>query len=218
VAEVPDVAVAAVDVFLALLDRHLVLLRVSDGILARLNVPLPPGRDDLDMRCDGFIRQFEAHLIVALAGAAVGQAVGRKLEGDFRLALGNDRACHGGAKQVSVLVNRARAKGRPNVIAHKFFAKILHVRRRRAGREGFLARGLEVFLLAHVANHGDDFAAVILPEPGNNDGGVQPSGISEHDLFGFVLLGFHNSSLAIRYSQAGAQQARPLQRKTKKVR
>src|SRR5207253_7013983 len=110
VAEVPDVAVAAVDVFLALLDRHLVLLRVSDGILARLNLPLPPGRDDLDMRCDGFIRQFEAHLIVALAGAAVGQAVGRKLESDFRLALVNDRACHGGAKQVSVLVNRARAK------------------------------------------------------------------------------------------------------------
>src|SRR5206468_616117 len=59
VAEVPDVAVAAVDVFLALLDRHLVLLRVSDGILARLNVPLPPGRDDLDMRCDGFIRSEE---------------------------------------------------------------------------------------------------------------------------------------------------------------
>ena len=50
VAEVPDVAVAAVNILLALLDGNIVLLRVGDGVFARIDVPLAPGRDDLHVR------------------------------------------------------------------------------------------------------------------------------------------------------------------------
>src|SRR5256885_11132438 len=158
VAEVPNVAVAAVNVFLALLDGNVVLLRVGDGVFARIDVPLAPGRDDLHAGSDGLVRQFETHLVISLAGAAVREAVGAKLQRDFRLALGDYWPRHGGAEQVGVLVNGAGTKRRPNVVADKFFAQIFDVRGGGAGSERFLAGGFEVFLLANVADHGDDFA------------------------------------------------------------
>ena len=79
-AEVPDVAVAAVDILFALLDGNIVLFGVGNGILARIDVPFPPGRDDLQVRSNGFVGEFEAHLIVALAGATVRKAVSAELQ------------------------------------------------------------------------------------------------------------------------------------------
>jgi hypothetical protein len=60
----------------------------------------------------------------------------------------------------------------------------------RTGGESFFSRGLEIFLLAQIADHGDHFAtAVIFFEPRNNDGGVQTSGVCNYDfLRQFVLL------------------------------
>src|SRR4029077_5114984 len=75
VAEVPDVAVAAVDVFLALLDGNLVRFGVGDGVLARIDVPFAPRRNDLQSGRDGFVGQLEANLVVAFAGAAVREAI-----------------------------------------------------------------------------------------------------------------------------------------------
>src|SRR5262249_27597149 len=72
VAEVPDVAVAAVDVFLALLDGDVVFLGVGDRVFARVDVPLAPRCYDLELRGDGFVSQFEADLVVAFASAPVG--------------------------------------------------------------------------------------------------------------------------------------------------
>src|SRR6266404_1389553 len=175
VAEVPDVAVAAVDIFLALLDVHVVLLRVGDGGFARVNVPLAPRCDDLNVRRDGFVSEFKSHLIVAFSGAAVGEAIGAEFQRDFRLALGDDGPRHRSAEEIGVFVAGAGAQGRPDIIADKFFAQILDVRRGSAGGERFLARGFEIFLLADVADDGDDFAAVIFLEPRDDDGGVESS-------------------------------------------
>ena len=175
VAEVPDVAVAAVDIFLALLDGHVVLLRVGDSVFARVNVPLAPRRDDLNIRRDGFVSQFESHLIVAFAGAAVGEAIGAEFQRDFRLALGDDGPRHRSAEEIGVLVDGAGAQRRPDVVANEFFAQIFDVRRGSAGGKRFLARGFEIFLLADVADDSDDFAAVVFLEPRDDDGGVESS-------------------------------------------
>jgi len=51
---------------------------------------------------DGFVGQFEPHLVVAFAGAAVRKAVGAELQRNFRLALGDDGPGHGSAEQVGV--------------------------------------------------------------------------------------------------------------------
>src|SRR5258708_6442460 len=205
VAEVPDVAIAAVDIFLALLDGNVVFLRVGNGIFAGIDVPFAPRSDDLHVWRDRFVGQFKSHLIVALAGAAVRQAVGAELQRNFRLALGDDGTRHGSAEEIGVFVDGAGAESRPNVIAHKFLAKILDVRGRSAGGKRFLARGFQVFLLADVTDYGDDFATVVFLEPRNDDGGIQPAGIGEYDFLRFVQLLIHDSSLAFKCCQAGAQ-------------
>src|SRR5580704_144555 len=46
-AQVPDVAVAAIDIFLALLDGYVVLFGIGNRVFARIDVPLAPRRDDL---------------------------------------------------------------------------------------------------------------------------------------------------------------------------
>ena len=133
-------------------------------------------------------------MIIALPGATVRQAVGPDLQGDFRLALGNDWTRHRRAEQIRVLVNSSSTERGPDVITNKFFPQILHMRGRCARGERFLARSFQVFLLADVPDDGDDLAAVVLLEPGNDDGGVETSGIREYHFLWFVLLSFHDSS------------------------
>ncbi len=172
-AEVPDVAIAAVDVFLALLDGNVVLLRVGNSIFAGIDVPLAPGSNDPDIGRDGFISQFEADLIVALASAAMRKPIGAELQRNFRLAFGDDGPRHGSAEEIGVLVDGAGAESRPDVVAHKLFAQIFDVHCGSAGGERFFARGFQIFPLANVTDHSDDFAAVVFLEPRNDDGGIQ---------------------------------------------
>ena len=52
-------------------DRDAVLLGIGHQFLARQQIPLAPRRDDLDVGLQRIGAQFEAHLVVALAGGAV---------------------------------------------------------------------------------------------------------------------------------------------------
>ena len=66
-----------------------------------------PRGDDLQIRRERGGGQFEAHLVVAFAGGAVGDGVGFFLLGDFHHALGDERARDAGAEEILALVNRA---------------------------------------------------------------------------------------------------------------
>ena len=75
------------------------------------------------------------------------------------------------------------------ILGDEFFAQIFDVRRGRAGCQRLFARSFQVFPLPQIADHGDHFAAVIFFQPRNNDRGIQPAGIGEHNFFRqFVLL------------------------------
>src|SRR3546814_9505416 len=76
---------------LAARDRDLVLLGILDEGRTRVQVPLAPGGDHLDVWLQRVIAQLEADLIVALAGGTVGDLVGADLLGDPDLALGDPR-------------------------------------------------------------------------------------------------------------------------------
>ena len=97
VAQVPDVAVAAVNVFGGLLDGNIVSARVVNSFFARYDVPFAPWRDDLQFRRKRLGGEFEAHLVVALAGAAVRYGV--RAEFLVRVAPGAAQAT-GRAKEV----------------------------------------------------------------------------------------------------------------------
>ena len=63
---------------------------VVDLLVAALDVPLPPGGDDGHLRGEALDGQLEADLVVALAGAAVGDGVRALLLGDVHQALADD--------------------------------------------------------------------------------------------------------------------------------
>ena len=90
--DVPEVAVAGVDLLDGLGDGDAFFLGVFDGGLARakLEAVVFPGGDDGEFRAEGHVGQFEADLVVALAGGAVGDGVGILLVGDLDLVFGDE--------------------------------------------------------------------------------------------------------------------------------
>ena len=96
--------------FLVLGDRDLVLARELQQVLAALERPLAPRRDDLDAGLERVIGELEAHLVVALAGRAVTDGVGADLARDLDLLLGDQRPRDRGAEQV-LRPRRARWRG-----------------------------------------------------------------------------------------------------------
>ena len=76
-----------------------------------------------------------------------------------------------------MLVYSARAQSRPDKSGDEFFPQIFHERCACTGCERFFTRTFQILALAQIADHGDHFAAVCCPlQPGNNDGGIEPSG------------------------------------------
>ena len=73
--EMPEIAVAAIDLGFCGINRNVVRLGVVDGVLAGLDVPDSPRSDDLQMGCEGLVGQLEADLVVAFSGAAVAEGV-----------------------------------------------------------------------------------------------------------------------------------------------
>ncbi len=111
------------------------LARIVDQGRARVQIPLAPGRDDFDAGLERIVSQLEAHLIVALAGGAMGNRVGFFLHGDVDLPLGDQRPGDGGAEQIGSFVNGVGAQHRENVIFDELFAQIADHDFARAGLE-----------------------------------------------------------------------------------
>ena len=72
---------------LVLGDRDLVLLGVFEKLGARGQLPFAPRRDDLDIGIERIIAELETDLVVALAGRAVSDGVGRRPGGRSRSAV-----------------------------------------------------------------------------------------------------------------------------------
>ena len=140
VGEVPEVAVARVRIFLR--HRHGDAVRggVVDRVLARDDVPLAPRRDDLQLRRERLIGELEAHLIVALAGAAVRERVAAGRQRDLDLLARDERPRDRRAEQVVALVDRAGLQHREEVVGRELFLRVDEMEVARAGRCAFCAR------------------------------------------------------------------------------
>ena len=146
---------------------------VVNAVLARFQVPLAPRGNDFQLRRQRLEGVLEAHLIVALAGAAVGQRCRRLPAAPLHLVLGDDRPRQRRAKQILVLIDGARPAA-PSTRSRSGTPRAgLHHHLGRAGGNGLLRHGLHVVSLAHVGHKGNDLAAVVLLQPRNNDGGIQ---------------------------------------------
>ena len=81
----------------------------------------------MQIRCQRRHPQFEAYLIVAFAGGAVGDGIGSFGAGDFDQMTSDQGACDGGAEQVFAFVQSVGAQHGKHEIAGEFLAQILDV-------------------------------------------------------------------------------------------
>src|SRR5581483_1777131 len=168
--------------FLLEVHRYAVLFGVGEQFLPRHQVPFAPRRDDLYVRHQCIGAELEAHLVVALAGRAVGNRVRPGLPGDAYQMLGDQGPGDRGAEQVFALVDGVGAKHREHEIAHEFLAQILDEDLLYAEHLRLLPGRGELFALADIGGEGDDFATVGILQPLEDYGGVQAAGVGEHDF------------------------------------
>src|SRR5579864_3464612 len=71
-ADVPQISIATVNLLAAGCDRNAMRFGVIKAILARFQVPFPPWCDDFKFWSERLISQLEAHLIITLSRATVG--------------------------------------------------------------------------------------------------------------------------------------------------
>ena len=182
---------------LVLGDRDLVRFRERDQLLAALEVPLPPGRDDADRGLERVVGELEAHLIVALAGGAVADGIRAGLPGDVDLGLGDQRPRDRGAEQIDALIQRIGAEHREHIVADELLAQVLDedVGLLDAKHLRLAAGRLQLLALAEVSGEGHHLRLIGLLQPFEDDGRIEAAGVGEHDLLdlGTGALGRHGT-------------------------
>ena len=124
----------------------------------------------------------------------MGDRVGTDGAGDFNLALGDQRPCDRGAEKIHAFIERVGAEHRKDIVAHEFLAEVFDEDFLDAKHFRLGARRLDLFALANIGGEGDDFGVVLVLQPAEDDRGVEPAGIGQHDFFDVFL--FHGGSLS----------------------
>ena len=172
--------------FGALGNRNAIGLGECVQSRAAHEIPFTPRGDDPDGRIEGLGGKFEADLVVALAGGAVGDGVGTFLVGDLNESLGNERTGDGSAEKVPVFIDGGGTDHGEDEVSGHFLTQVENVGFLGAGLVSFLFNAGEILGLTEVGRHGDDVAVVGVDEPFENDGSVEAAGIGEDDFAGIT--------------------------------
>src|SRR5690242_1201869 len=103
-ADVQEVPIAAMNLLAAGRYWNSAALGIGETILARLQIPFAPRCNDFQLWSKCLISVLKAHLIVALAGAAMRNGGRVLLERNFHLVLGDHRTCERRPEQILVLI------------------------------------------------------------------------------------------------------------------
>lgn len=141
------------------------LLGVVEQILAALEAVAelgqPPGRDDLDGRLDCVEGELEADLVVALAGAAVGDEVAALLLGNADLRAGDDGAGQRGAEEVAALVGGVALDGAEAELLDELLLEVLDDHLLGSDLERLLLHLIPGLLLADVGEEADHLVTLL---------------------------------------------------------
>ena len=137
----------------------------------------------LDVRVERIGGELEAHLVVALAGGAMGDRVGAGRVGDLDQALGDQRPGDRGAEQIDAFVQGVHAHHREDEVADELLAQILDMDFADAEHLGLAPGRLQLLALAEIGGEGHHLGAIGGLQPFEDDRGVEPARIGKHDLF-----------------------------------
>ena len=140
------------------------LLRVADLFVAR-HAPLADGRDDLHVGRERLYRHIEAHLVVALAGAAMRHITGAFLARVIHQQLGDEWPRQRRGQRIDVLVQRARLERREHELTYELLFRVGNEGLDCASAQRLLPHNLEIFLVPDVDRDGDHVQVVLLVDP-----------------------------------------------------
>ena len=135
----------------------------------------------VEARVEGAHADVDAHLVVALAGAAVGDGGGAVLVRRLDQLLGDQRPADGRGQRVLVLVERVGHERRQAVVLGELLLGVDGHGGDGAGRLRALHDRRDVLDAAEVDEAGDDVVAVLLLEPRDEGRGVETAGVGEDD-------------------------------------
>lgn len=154
--------------------------RTARELLAEFGVA--PGSDDLDVRGQGIDGQFKAHLVVPLAGGAVGDGVRSFTDGQVHHVLGNAGARDGGAQQVAAFVKGVGLHHGEDVVGGEVFLEVADEALGGSRSQGLGFQAVQFFRLAYVCAVGDDFGIVFFLEPLQKNRGVKAARVCNYDF------------------------------------
>ena len=140
-------------------DLDAALGGVVDLLVAGQAHPDAHRRDDLEPRIEGVGGDIEADLVVALAGAAVGDRVGALALGDLDEELRDERPGERGGQRIGALVQRVGLEVRPHEIGDEALARVDHVGARGAGGDRPGLDALAQRAAAEIDRQGHDLAS-----------------------------------------------------------
>src|SRR5690606_3322541 len=135
---------------LVLRTRDLVLASKVQKVSTRLECPVTPRRNHLDVGIERIGGKLKTDLVITLAGCAMSHSVSAGLFGDLNEALGDQWTGDGRSQKVGALVKRVGAEHGEHEIADKFLAQIIDIDLADAKHLGLLACRLEFFTLAKI--------------------------------------------------------------------
>src|SRR5699024_1247188 len=184
----PHVLVDRERVVLGGLDGQALALGVLDGLVTGQGEVAHRG-DALQLGSERGDRDLEADLVVALAGAAVGDGAGAELLRRLDQVLGDHRAGDRRDVRVGVHVQRVGLERRHAVLLGELVAGVGDVGLDGAAVQGALADHLEILsALAAVHRAGDDIGAGGVVDPADGHGGGEAAGEGEDDAVGHCGL------------------------------
>ena len=153
--------------FLVAVDRDVVRCARSRAAPRGSAMSAPARRrDDLKIRVEGPHADVEAHLVVALAGAAVSDRLGVVAVGRLHELLGDQRPADGRRQRVLVLIEGVGHEGRQTVMLGELLFGVDGDGGDGAGRLSAGHGAGHVLDAADVDEAGDHLVAVVLLQPG----------------------------------------------------
>jgi hypothetical protein len=208
----PEVVVDRVGRLLgAALDRDAVPARVRNLLFAA-HLPAAHRRDDLELRREREHGRLDAHLVVALAGASVGDRVAAVAAGVLDRELRDERPPERREQRIGQPVDRVGLDRGDDEVAGELLARIDDLGGDRAELQRLAPDDLVVLPgLAEVDRERDDFGVVLVLDPLEHDARVQPTRVEEQDAVDLARLGLvaGGARVAAVVGHRGRQSTRP---------